>query len=629
MLITRTIKDQSGFALPTILISSIIMLMVLLSAVGAGSNVRTGLNTQYYTQLAREAAESGIARAKDCLESNSFVPQWVGNKLHANTDCSGGTACTGSPNCYVVSNSSYRTSFSVDTPTDYTVSQKVKVTGKIEVLRSSDGSVWNSYEQDLNARVSNDLSFNNMAFSYTAFCTVGCTIPNSTPGEMFITIGADGITRTVGSNTFGQLGNGTPNSSATPTEFILPSGVKAASVASNFTSTGYTTFVITTTGDVYGAGRNTEGQLGMGPGQFTNQTTPQKFQLGGRVAVEVVNNGRNTFVRTDTGDIFAAGWCYTGALGTNAPVPGCSNSSVPTRVNLPTYDPADPNTQPLRIVTDGDNAFVIMVGGRVYGWGQNNFGQFGTMRVAPPNGTGSPVQISTFGDPGEPKAVDMAFDGLTSWIVDSNGDVWASGYGVDGQLGDGTFRDPAANHRDSFEKADRTYTGNAIRVMADQQFATILTSTGEVWGVGLNDYGQLGNGTVNNASRFVKFNLPFGVVATWMYNVSNGMYAPNNNTYVVGNDGVVYGAGRNNYGQLGYNGTVTDHEASPLPMSLPVGAHASKVMSGSGTTVVFTTNNKVFTVGNNSDGQLGDGTTTDRATPAASRYTNFLPISLF
>lgn len=91
---------------------------------------------------------------------------------------------------------------------------------------------------------------------------------------------------------------------------------------------------------------------------------------------------------------------------------------------------------------------------------------------------------------------------------------------------------------------------------------------------------------------------------------------------MVGDNGRVYGAGSNVFGQLG-DGTTTDR-ATPVAMQVIDGTavRAKQVQSGFGTTVIFTTDGKIFTVGNNANGQLGDGTTTNRSIPAASRYLN-------
>ena len=64
-------------------------------------------------------------------------------------------------------------------------------------------------------------------------------------------------------------------------------------------------------------------------------------------------------------------------------------------------------------------------------------------------------------------------------------------------------------------------------------------------------------------------------------------------------------------------------------MNLPSGVVAASVQSGLGTAVVLTAGGKVYTVGNNSSGQLGDGTTVNSSTPQARQYVNVLPPIIF
>lgn len=82
-----------AFALPTVLIASVVLLMVLAASVTATTALRTTLKTQYYTQLAQVAGESGVAYAKACLAASGNVPQWTDAKpLMPSTDCSGNSA---------------------------------------------------------------------------------------------------------------------------------------------------------------------------------------------------------------------------------------------------------------------------------------------------------------------------------------------------------------------------------------------------------------------------------------------------------------------------------------------------------------------------------------------------------
>lgn len=84
---------QLGFALPTVVVISIIMLAVIMLAIQVSSSVARSLRNQYYTQLARVASEAGSIRANDCLaKSGSAEPAWTESKpLRPDTDCAGNT----------------------------------------------------------------------------------------------------------------------------------------------------------------------------------------------------------------------------------------------------------------------------------------------------------------------------------------------------------------------------------------------------------------------------------------------------------------------------------------------------------------------------------------------------------
>lgn len=88
--IQTTPLSRKGFALPTVLIASIVMMIVLVVAVSSVAAVRTALKTQYYEQLAKTAGEAGVALAKACLAKNNNIPQWTNAKpLTPVSDCTG------------------------------------------------------------------------------------------------------------------------------------------------------------------------------------------------------------------------------------------------------------------------------------------------------------------------------------------------------------------------------------------------------------------------------------------------------------------------------------------------------------------------------------------------------------
>lgn len=138
----------SGFALPTILIASVVMLTVLLVSVTSATAIRTAMFNQYYSQLAQAAGEAGVEYAKACLQANGNVPAWTNAKpLMPNTDCSGNVQAGYS--AYVMTSGNVRSGFSLSLP-GLDADGKAKTipnSGYVEIVRTSNGEVWRRYNQ--------------------------------------------------------------------------------------------------------------------------------------------------------------------------------------------------------------------------------------------------------------------------------------------------------------------------------------------------------------------------------------------------------------------------------------------------------------------------------------------------
>ena len=562
-----------------------------------------------------------------------------------------------------------------------------------------------------------------------------------------------------GLNHIYQLGNGTTQNVVTPTQFILPAGARAQAMYSNFLSVGYALFAVTQDGRLFGAGNNDSGQLGNGTVSAT-QSTPVQFGLPSGVTARYVALLRqSTFVIGSDNNIYSAGACAYGQLGSGYTISGCTNRSTRVRVALPTVNTSQPNTLPVvnsdwvqstNLAADRHNVYVRMQGGAVYGWGANEYGQLG-------NGTttdsATPVKIGTWGDAGQPQATQLAYDGETLYVLDSSGQVHAVGKNNLGSLagakapimgstgfcldnpgntstirtririytcnnstaqklewtseGELKFRPNSssefcvdnANNSSANGNPIQLYTcngtvaqkwqyrddgsiyhpstgrcidnpgnsassgteiqlyqcnatpaqawnlqptlvpervpipassGRVTRITTDQWSTLFLTEDGKVWGAGGNERGMLGRGSANVMNPALsQFILPSGRTAVDFYTtkagVTNSEYG---NTYVILDDGSVYGAGANTFGQLGI-GTTSTQENTPRRMNLPSGVRARSVQSGLGTTLVLTDQGRIYTVGNNQHGQLGDGTTNNSSTPKANIYTNVVPVTYY
>lgn len=155
----KNVANDFGYALPTVLIASIIMLMVLLAAVTSTVATRSALSDQYYNKLAATAAEAGVEYAKACIIKNGSATWTTANKLLTpGLKCDGITfvglvsTCEKNQDCYVVYvDEKIRTKFEVSFPTTIGTTYVIKSKGTTELLRKS-GTVWRPFVQNVTSR---------------------------------------------------------------------------------------------------------------------------------------------------------------------------------------------------------------------------------------------------------------------------------------------------------------------------------------------------------------------------------------------------------------------------------------------------------------------------------------------
>src|SRR5208282_693602 len=179
----------------------------------------------------------------------------------------------------------------------------------------------------------------------------------------------------------------------------------------------------------------------------------------------------------------------------------------------------------------------------------------------------------------------------------SNGTVECWGYNSNGQLGNGTTTNS------STAVAVSGLSGAATAIAAGQDHTCALLSNGTVECWGYNSNGQLGNGTTTNSSTPVAVSGLSGATA---------IAAGELHTCVLLSGGTVECWGYNSNGQLG-NGTTTD-SSTPVTVSGLSGT-ATAIAAGELHTCVLLSGGTVECWGYNSNGQLGNGTTTDSSTP--------------
>jgi alpha-tubulin suppressor-like RCC1 family protein len=231
-------------------------------------------------------------------------------------------------------------------------------------------------------------------------------------------IGSDGHLYAWGDGYYGTLGNGTNlGFSDTPVAVSLPSGVTAVAIAGGYESA----YAIGSDGHLYAWGDNFYGELGNGNSP-TNSSTPVVVSLPSGVTPKAIAGGGGFGLAIGSdGHLYSWGLNTNGALGNGS----TTNSSTPVVVSLPA------GVTPTAVTGGGASAHAIGSDGNLYGWGLGTSGQLGVCC----SDSLTPVLVSlALGV--TPKAI--ADNMHTGYAIGSDGNIYAWGYGLAGELGDGS-----------------------------------------------------------------------------------------------------------------------------------------------------------------------------------------------
>ncbi len=144
----------------------------------------------------------------------------------------------------------------------------------------------------------------------------------------------------------------------------------------------------------------------------------------------------------------------------------------------------------------------------------------------------------------------------------------------------------------------------APQISAGYWYSISLTSSGEVWSWGANDFGQLGIGNNTTTGIPKKADGLADVVS-----IHSGIRS----TFAVKRDGSVWAWGDNREGQLGIGNNTIQY----LPTQIPGLSGVADIKGGEGYhTLALMKDGSVWAWGKNTNGQLGIGTKVSRNTPS-------------
>jgi alpha-tubulin suppressor-like RCC1 family protein len=421
----------------------------------------------------------------------------------------------------------------------------------------------------------------------------------SAGGAHSVVLKADGTLWSWGANDYGQLGNGVAVPGAIVTD---PAQVGTDTDWGAVSAGDLYTLALKRNGSVWGWGSGTSGELGNGVAANTSDPTPIGSPSGFDNIVAVAAGGGHSHALRANGALYAWGINFSGEFGNGTANP----AGAPAVVGFDTVS---------WIATEPGNQFTVALrsNGTLWGWGENSSGQLGDATFASRN---TPAEVA-----GGAATWTASASGLAHTVaLRGDGTLWGWGENGSGQVGDGTNSSNSIPQQ-IFVTQPSSQIDNWRAVAAGDFHNVAIKSDGTLWAWGDDSFGQLGDGNLSSHKEPIQIltKNPGNFDSNWVAVAAGGSFSLGLQA-----DGTLWAWGDNSFLQLGADpALLAPATFSSVPVQLinfapPAAGFNSgwvAVAAGLGHAMALQADGTLWSWGDNSVGQLGDGTTTSTFTP--------------
>ena len=231
------------------------------------------------------------------------------------------------------------------------------------------------------------------------------------------------------------------------------------------------------------------------------------------------------------------------------------------------------------VVTASDYNFLWMEDGSLWGVGNNSY--------LPLTKTGSKITThAAVSIPEKPVAMATGFGHVV--MLTENGDVYTWGRNSEYQVGNGKRKHVQAPYKVGLS--------NVVQIAAGGKFSLALDAEGQLWGWGDNEHNAIAPGKEKSITTPTKIDT--GDIDIAYIDACGG------SVVLLDTQGTLWTWGRNDFHQLGYD---TKGKSTSVPRAVDLPGKVTYVAAYSSQTYAILEGGEMWSWGNNSYGQLGQG----------------------